>query len=330
VTLPVQTSTPSAEAVANLIEREYPLAAPIGCRFWRKGMADTYRVQAAGDEYFLKISMAARRSRQDVEEEVRLLRHLLADDIGVCEPISAIDGRNVVSISALEGDRTAVLYRAARGVEGTTDLHRRELGRMVARMHRSADRLDPPYARDFLELEHVLDDNLAAIGRIMPHRSNDFVMIDRIAAYAKALVTASLAPRPPEHGTCHGDLHGGDVLYSAEARPTLFDFDSSGIGWRALDLAVFNGSVDWMDTSRESELLRRRQVGEFVDGYASVRTLTPGEAAVLQLDGAVHHIFLMGLVLRWWTIRDGWHWANDDFIDWHMKWFRAWHQTHAI
>ena len=97
-----------------------------------------------------------------------------------------------------------------------------------------------------------------------------------------------------------------------------------------LDIAVFGGSTDWMDTRRESQLRREREVREFLDGYASVRSLTTGETAVLQLDSAVHHIFLMGLVLNYWTLRDGWHWANDDFIDWHMKWFGHWHQHHAI
>jgi hypothetical protein len=51
---------------------------------------------------------------------------------------------------------------------------------------------------------------------------------------------------------------------------------------------------------------------------------------VMKLDQAVHHIFLMGLVLRFWTLHDGWHWANDSFIDWHMKWFRHWIEHHDI
>ena len=90
------------------------------------------------------------------------------------------------------------------------------------------------------------------------------------------------------------------------------------------------GSTDWMDTSTESQLCRQREVGEFLEGYTAVRALSEGELAVQQLGPAVHHIFLMGLVLRYWTSRDGWHWANDDFINWHMKWFRHWNERHVV
>jgi Ser/Thr protein kinase RdoA (MazF antagonist) len=84
-----------------------------------------------------------------------------------------------------------------------------------------------------------------------------------------------------------------------------------------------------MDTSQEGEARRGREAAQFLAGYASVRELSIGELEVLQLGPAVHHIFLMGLVLRYWSVRDGWHWADDDFIDWHMKWFRHWIENHA-
>jgi Ser/Thr protein kinase RdoA (MazF antagonist) len=212
-------------------------------------MADTYRVSTAGEVFFFKVHMVTRRSRKDVQEEVRLLLHLLADGVGVCEPIMSVKGQYVLSIDAPEGERYAVLYRAAEGVEGTTYLHRRALGRMVALMHQSADRLYPPYERDDFELEHILGDNLESIGRLMINRTEDFELVSRIATHARELVIWSLIPQPPEHGPCHGDLHGGDVLYSPDGEPVIFDFESSGTGWRALDIAVFGGSTDWMDTS---------------------------------------------------------------------------------
>ena len=327
---PAQDSTPSEEAIADLIACKYPLPRPDGCLFWRKGMADTYRVLSGGRNYFFKVNRAKRRSLQDVQEEVRLLQHLLRDEVGVCEPVPSVDGGCVLSIPAPEGERFAVLYRAAEGVEVATAVHRRALGTMVARMHQSADQLNPPYRRGFLELEHVLDDNVEAIDGVMGRRRDDFQLIARIASHARAVINSCLAQQAPEHGVCHGDLHGGDVLLSPAGRPVIFDFESSGTGWRALDLAVFGGSLDWMDTSPEGHLRRQREIGEFLEGYTSVRTLTKGEMEVLRLDSAVHHIFLMGVVLRYWTTRDGWHWANEDFIEWHMKWFRHWVQEHHI
>lgn len=329
-TFPVQSSTLRASALAEWVSREYALPRVPVCMFWRKGMTDAYRIEAGEQLFFLKVPMAARRSRKDVEEEVRLLLHLVEGGVRVAAPVPTVDGRYVSAFAAPEGERYAVLYEGVRGVAGSTALHRRELGRMLARLHRRADSLDPPYARDHFELETVLDDSLAAIQPLMAHRAEEYAVIARIANHAKERVTSLLPRRHPEHGACHGDLFGGDVLYGPDGVPVIFDFDSSGCGWRALDIAIFQGSSDWMDTSREADARRAREVGEFLEGYTSVRALSSGEWAVLGLDGAVHHIFLMGLVLRFASLREGWHWANDGFIDWHMMWFRHWMAQHEV
>jgi Ser/Thr protein kinase RdoA (MazF antagonist) len=327
---PVQNATPSAAALGELMHQRYALEAFPACKFWRKGMADTYRIDTGSQLFFLKVSMAGRRSRKDVEEEVRLLLHLAHGGIGVSLPIETLEGEHVLALPAPEGERYAVLFEAAVGAEGTTALHRRELGRTVARMHLCADSLEPSYDRDHFELAYVLDDSLVAIEALMRHRPDDYQVINKIAQHAKDVVTSTLPRKKPEHGVCHGDLFGGDVRYAPDGTPVIFDFDSSGNGWRALDIAVFQGSADWMDTTREADLRREQEVGEFLDGYVSVRGLSSGELEVLKLDQAVHHIFLMGLVLRFWTLHDGWHWANDGFIDWHMKWFRHWIEHHDI
>jgi Ser/Thr protein kinase RdoA (MazF antagonist) len=320
---PVQGSTLSAPAVAELVRREYGLADVTGCLFWRKGMADAYRIDAGAGRFFLKVYPAARIPRADVTEEVRLLLHLAGGGVSVSVPIQRACGDHVLPITAPEGERCAVLFPAAEGSEEGSALHRRALGRMVARLHQRADSLEPAYARGHQETERLIGDNLSAIERLMSSRPDDFSLVSRIALRAKDLVSR-LPRKAPEHGACHGDLHGGDVRYSPSGEPTLFDFGSSGSGWRALDVGVFEGIVDWMDISTEGTERRKRETGEFLEGYTSVRTLSSAECDVIGIGTAVRHLSLMGIVLRYWTDRDGWHWADDRFIDWHMKWFRHW------
>ena len=121
-----------------------------------------------------------------------------------------------------------------------------------------------------------------------------------------------------------GDLHGGDVCYDKNHIPVLFDFDSSGYGWRALDVGVFPASDDWMDITSKAEDRRQRQLAAFVDGYSNVRQLTEHELSAVQVTPPIRHIFLMGHVLHCTGTWEGAHWANDHFIDWHMTWFRLW------
>ena len=133
----------------------------------------------------------------------------------------------------------------------------------------------------------------------------------------------------PVYGICHGDLHGGDVCYDDNTVPTLFDFDSSGCGWRALDLGVYLASDDWMNITAEAEAKRQQHLALFLEGYTTNRSLSDAELAVVQRTPLVRHIFLMGHVLRYTRVYQGNNWANDDFINWHMVWFHHWAETHV-
>ena len=322
---PVQNSTLSTMALAADLARLYSFSAPVDCTFFRKGICDTYRVSTAGFAYYLKVYRHGRRTLVDVEEEVRLVRHLFENGISIARPIRKKDDTYITGFCAPEGTRYAVLFEAARGVhDDHGDLAKiAALGRLVGRMHRVLDSFPLPYRRRDLDLSHLIDDNLDAIGEIMSDRPSDFRTVRSIAA-AIGQLPLFRTTRAPEYGPCHGDLHGGDVAYDRHGNPTLFDFDSSGCGWRAYDIGVFPASVEWMDLSEATVSARERRLASFLESYQESRVLTAEELAVVRASPAIRHIFLMGHVLKHTTITEGSHWANDSFIDWHMKWFRNW------
>lgn len=324
-TFPVQDSTLSADALADELRARYPLAGPVRCRFFRKGICDTYRVFAGGETFYLKVYRHGRRSRLDVTEEARLLNHLAAHGVSVAKPIARNDGEYVTPIAAPEGTRYSVLFESAPGVSGDEGDERRirAFGHLVGQMHESLDSFSMPYRRAPLDLDHLVGENMRVIAPFMEHHPEDLAVIAGIAEECGKLSVLA-ETRKPEHGICHGDLHGGDVAYDEHGTPTLFDFDSSGCGWRALDIGVFLASQDWMDISADAESRRQRRLDVFLEGYSDIRGLTANELAAVQSTPPIRHIFLMGHVLRYTTVREGDHWANERFIDWHMKWFRAW------
>ena len=321
---PVQNSTLSTEALTSLIEKKYDLTGPVSCRFFRKGICDTYSVKTAQSDYFLKIYRYGRRTRLDVTEEIRLLNYLSENHVSVAKPVACKDEGYVNQLSAPEGVRYAVLFEAAEGVEEGNDKNRVEaFGDMVARFHQCSDRMPGEYRRKHIDMTHLINENLDAISALMAHRMEDYKIIENIGEYCKEQVPKLLSKSKPEYGICHGDLFGGDVRYKEDNTPVIFDFDSSGCGWRALDIGVFLGATpDWMDTSSRAEDTRQERLTTFLRGYSKHRELSENELAAIQLMPPIHHIFLMGHVLRYSTIHEGEFWANDEFIDWHMKWFR--------
>lgn len=162
----------------------------------------------------------------------------------------------------------------------------------------------------------------SAIIRRIEHRIRG-----QIGKYCKKKISQSLPKSEPEYGICHGDLHGGDVRYDKNNVPTLFDFDSSGCGWRALDIGVFLASDRWMNITRQAEDRRQRRLAAFLEGYSGIRNLGEHELSAVQLGPPVHHIYLMGFVLRYTTVQNGEHFADDAFINWHMAWFKHWAES---
>lgn len=320
---PVQDSVLSAQAIAERLLPLYDLTPPASCRFFRKGICDTYQIQTANGGYYLKVYRAGRRSALDVSEEVRLLRHLLEQGVAVVTPVPMRDGTYVSELAAPEGARYAVLFHAVEGEGERTDQHRHAFGAAVARMHVAADAMTPAYNRQHLDVDALIEENMVPIGVLLEHRPADLGCIRKIADFVKERICSLLPTTSPAYGVCHGDLHGGDVLYDANGMPTLLDFDSSGCGWRAVDLGVYL-CHDWMNTTPEAEAIRQQRLAVFLDGYQTVRQLGDHELAAIQLTPAIRHIFLMGHVLRHTTVYQGWNWANDGFIDWHMRWFRHW------
>ena len=320
---PIQNSTLSAEGLIPRILKRYDLPKPVSCDFFRKGICDTYKVKTAQTDCFLKIYMYGRRTRLDVTEEVRLLNYLSRNHVAVAKPIARKNQNFVNQLRTSEGVRYAVLFEAAEGVEEGNDENRiKAYGEMVARFHQCSDRMRGAYRRKHLNMNLLVDNNLAAISPLMAHRPADFAIIKNIGDQGKRRISNLLTTSKPEYGICHGDLHGGDVLYEEDNLPVLFDFDSSGCGWRALDIGVFLTSSQWMDISSKAEERRQERLTTFLRGYSSQRKLIENELSAIQCAPPIHHIFLMGHVLRYTIMYEGVHWANNQFIDWHMNWFR--------
>ena len=58
-----------------------------------------------------------------------------------------------------------------------------------------------------------------------------------------------------------------------------------------------------------------------------MRPLSGVELEAIGPGAALRHLRLMAQVLRYTTVTQGIHWANDGFLHWHLTWFRWWLET---
>ncbi len=289
-------------------------------------MSDSYLVEASDERFFLKVGLHGRHERSAVEAEIAFARDLCEEGIPVAAPVSRSDGEYLVEIAAPEGVRYGVLYRAVTGEEPQEAnlSHSRQFGRLAARIHDWADRSGMRYPRWHLDETYLIRDPIRYMEPYLVHRPADLMYLRRFGEDLIAELRALLPRGLPEYGICHGDLHAGNARFDSAGELVLFDLDSFGYGWRALDVGVYQVSHDWLDLSRDGKAQKARLWAAFLDGYHSLRALSENELAAVDLAMPVRHLELMGLTIRYWAPYQGIHWINDDYFDQHIAWFKRW------
>lgn len=329
--IPVTHSIPDENALAVWMSARYMLNAPVRCRFFRRSISDVYRVDAHDASYILKVYMHGRHSMTEIEAEIDFLNDLKDLDVAVAAPVADKDRGFLNQIAAPEGTRYAVLFPNLMGDAPQEENleHSCRFGRLAGRLHRCADTITRNYDRGPLDDRYLIDEPLRLIEFHFPHRQRDLEYLKALSADLKSELHLLVSRNRPEYGLCHGDLHTGNARFDGDGRLTLFDFDSFGCGWRAMDIGVYHVSYDWMDLSDVVESRKACFWESFVDGYSEERSLSGNELAVAQLCLPVRHLELMGLSMRYWSPYLGISWMDDSYLDRHMNWFKEWARKHT-
>jgi Ser/Thr protein kinase RdoA (MazF antagonist) len=323
---PVQHSILSENALAKWVVSAYSLREPVRCRFLKGSMSDVYRVDAFDAAYILKIYMHNRHSMHAIEAEVDFLIDLNDHDIPVAAPVANKDELFINEFDAPEGIRYAVLFDAVEGDEPKeVNLeHSRSFGRLAGCIHKYSDMSAKKYDRWHLNEAYLVDEPLNLIKPYLENRRSDWEYLRALGSELIAELHRLVSKNSPEYGLCHGDLHTGNARFDKDGRLTLFDFDSFGYGWRAIDIGVYHVSYDWMSLSVETRRQKDRFWEAFVDGYNSERFLSKNELSAAQLCLPLRHLELMGLTIKYWSPQIGSSWINHDYFDEHLNWFREW------
>jgi len=322
----VQDSVLASELLRTRVLSRYDLPGPVRCEFFTPGLNDSYEVHAGRRRFFLRVYRHGWRSRSEIDAEVAVLRMMKARRLPVSHPIARRDGRFVTRLAAPEGTRYAVLFSSAPG--SPPDFSKRDrarsYGRIVADMHRCADRRPETGKRFDLDCAHLVDDPLMRLRPFLAHRPADLEYLEDVGPALWRSIEQRLPRELPEYGFCHGDHHGFNVHGDARGRMVVFDFDCYGQGYRAYDLAVFL----WVDVQhrglgRSDRAAASRRWNAFLDGYESVRVLSADERAATRAFVPIRHIWLMGLQAEL-TPRIGRVHMSDRNFDAAMGFIRGW------
>jgi len=264
---------------------------------------------------FIKRHHQSVRDREGLLEEHRFLAHLLAHSAPVPRVFASASEETAIEL----GDSIYEVHETPAGVDLYEDgiswtpfrsvAHAHSAGQALARLHLAArdfaapPRKPRPLVASFTVL--AARDPIAAMARYLALRPSlaRHAAVRVCAAQALDLLTpfhAELAPLLPELGSLwtHNDLHASNLFWSDEtpgARATaIIDFGLADRTNAVHDLAhaIERNIVEWLSLvpyAKQPPAVHLDHLGALLDGYESIRPLTPAEAAALAPMTALCH-----------------------------------------
>jgi Ser/Thr protein kinase RdoA (MazF antagonist) len=293
----------AAESVAEIVEAEYDSASPVSAKLFSKLLRtkdnDHYLVTAGnGDQYAFRIYQQGDRYQRveaDFLYELDWLNFLKQRDLPVSFPIPRKDGNPLGRLDAPEGARHYAMFSLAHGeplsLKNPDQLY--VMGESMARIHATSNEYATSHHRQPLDLANLLDRPLERIRHTWhDQQAENLDLVTTAAEEAREELQALIPAFPTDGwGPIGGDFHESSVYFDEINRPTFFNFDLCGPGWRAYDIAAFLSNANLMHAPAE-------RAEAFFAGYFAVRPLAEEEHAAISPFLTIRRIWVMGAFAR--------------------------------
>lgn len=297
MTIEIAQSTPTAAAIAQVVQAHYSLGEVVAGEFLRRSFNQVYRVTLANGRHVVARLCAERpRGEPQLQFEAEVLQHLRAQGCPVATCLPTATGGVAVRVPLPEGERPLVLFEHLDG-EATADVpaNVQAFGRGLAQLHMAGEGLQSNASRYTLDLDYLL---MQPLQRLLRAPTMTAELRPEFEALGQRLVERIHALGPLTQVLCHGDAHGENnfiaVRENGEREAVFFDFDECGPGYLAYELGVYAWSLHprAVDSSWSDKAAERWR--HFIAAYRSVRALTEADEAALPLFVAVRQCWLLG------------------------------------
>lgn len=203
--------------------------ADVTCKHLNTPTNDVVVVTAPTGRFALKLYNPQSRGVADVEWEIGFINHLVQNGAPVVKPIRGQSG--YVETFILNGqERAAALFEWAAGEKPQPGLDTYTLlGQAAAHIHQAADTFTSPLFREEYNAETLIDEQLERMKPLLLEAGKWQHMVELGARLKQRLANPEL-----DYGMCHMDLTLDNVYRDGDTL-TVFDFDSAGACWRALE-----------------------------------------------------------------------------------------------
>ncbi len=283
-------SSISVEAAKNIVSNRYLDCESSNVIFINRGFNDTYLVKDENSKQILRIYNHAWRTKEQISTELELLSDLHLNQVSVSYPLFDREKSLIQSIQAPEGTRYATMFSFARGnsITQLTEVESEAIGIEVGKFHNVTQDKRSLHLPCNYSVEEVIKNSLKTIKHFITSfycLSDCKVQWEELEEIGNKLAKkfSSISPEQLSFGTCHGDIHLGNLFYTHDNKVTLFDFDYIGYGCLLYDLGV----TLWFD----EEFREKHNAEAFIAGYQKERSLSTLEISLIPYFSAIRHLF---------------------------------------
>lgn len=261
----------------------------------------SFRVEARpGKSYVLRLHRPTYHSHDELVSEQLWTEALIEAGLDVPVAVRTKTGQRYATVECPDGERFAGLLEWVEGEElgnvslgdgksaSTIDSYRR-LGRLVAQLHNQAVNWSIPigFSRHALDTDGFVGDE-PFWGRFWESNQLDATQQNELSSIRQAVseILSAYERTPFNFSLIHADLHPHNVIVQG-TRLHIIDFDDSGFGWHAYDLAVALHQMkdDAGYVEAKSSLL---------EGYTEIRSIGQREIDMIEVFHAVRSLASIG------------------------------------
>ncbi|MDF2686497.1 MAG: hsK1 [Clostridia bacterium] len=268
------------------------------CRFYYRGIHDTYIVKAGCEIYYFKIYRYGFRSKEEIQIEIDWLKHLKECGIYATMPIVNMDGEYITEFNTLQGIRYGVLFSSVGTLSFNeveeTDLINKKLGEYLASMHCALDSMEYTSCRSELNIDTFINIPMQHIKDFAKFYTFDLDFLETVAISVKEKISV-LSNEAAQYGICHGDFYSGNIRFNDSNIPVSYDFDFSGYGWRAYDISLYASPFSWGADTVKMQSREKRKTA-FLNGYSKIRSISDDEIKSIDLFTPFRRIFNIGII----------------------------------
>jgi Ser/Thr protein kinase RdoA (MazF antagonist) len=269
----------------------------VASEFLRRSFNQVYRLEFdTGRSVVARLSSERPRGEPKLQFEADVLQHLSAHGCAVAVSLPTRTGEVALRVQLPEGERALMVFEHLNG-EPTSDVPDkiRAFGRGLARLHAAGESLQSKAKHHTLDLDHLL---LRPLQRLLRAATMTAELRPPFEALGQRLHERILSFGELTQVLCHGDAHGDNnfvaVREDGERQAVFFDFDDTGPGYLAFELAVYPWVLHprTVDGVWSEKAIAR--LGHFFSAYSEERPVPAADWAAIAPFVAVRQIWLLG------------------------------------